>query len=42
LEDKIKRATLGEASYNEIKEEAITLEDHIVATHLGYEDLNKE
>jgi hypothetical protein len=42
LEDKIEWATLREATYNEAREEVITLEDHIMAIGLEYVDLDKE
>jgi hypothetical protein len=42
LEDKIEWIALKEAAYNEVREEAITLEDHIMAIGLEYVDLNKE
>jgi hypothetical protein len=42
LEDKIEWTALKEAAYNEVREEAITLEDHIMAIGLEYVDLNKE
>ncbi len=42
MEDKIEWTALKEAAYNEVREEAITLEDHIMAIGLEYVDLDKE